>query len=143
MIFLTLCSGIEGFEMSEIFHDAEYSNLVWVTFDGNTWDDYHQLFNDVVEFSSTKPEPIVIAFIPQVDMPKSPPLSHLKWTAGLIKKADNILHMYVIVGAKHIIGQVFTELATKLFFNSSTLTVVKDKQAIYDAYQSLMDKNKQ
>ncbi|MEQ8676782.1 MAG: hypothetical protein RLP44_22620 [Aggregatilineales bacterium] len=128
--------------MSNFFYDTEYSNLIWVTFDGNTWEEYRQLLTDVVQLANES-KPIVIAFTPQVDMPKGPPLSHLKWTAGLVKKEDNILHMYVIIDTKHIIGKVFAEVATKLFFYDTPLTVLKDKQALYDAYRDLMYENDQ
>lgn len=123
--------------MSTITRDTDYPNLVWVSFDGKSWEEFRELFNDVREFARASEAPIVIGFDPAVDMPTGAPLNHLRWTADLVRQEPNILYMYAILQQAHFIGQVFANLGAKLFF-SKAVDLVPDREAVYAAYHKLV-----
>jgi hypothetical protein len=123
--------------MSTISRDADYPDLVWVIFDGKTWDEYYQLFGKVAEFAQASEKPIVIAFHPSVDMPKGAPLAPLKWTADLVKNEPKVLHMYAVVEVRFVIGRAFAQLAAKALFVGAPLTLVNGKDAAYAAFHQL------
>ena len=62
--------------MSSLYQDSTHTDLIWMEFDGKSWDDFNELLSELIELTKTLDTPYCLIFDPSVDMPKGNPLPH-------------------------------------------------------------------
>ena len=127
--------------MQDIKRDEKYPDLVWVTFEGPAWDDFHTLMEAFEKFTEESPTPFHMVFYPIVDMPKGSPLPHIQRMIRFMNNNPKIEHMITILPRKMIIAKMFANIAMKLFPGQQMkASIITDKEKVHEVYEQVVEK---
>lgn len=125
--------------MSSLSLDPERSDLLWMAFDGQSWDDFNALLSDLMNLTKDLPEPYCLIFDPAHDMPKGNPLPHIRRMMRYMENEPKFEHMIAIVPGWMKIAATFARLVLQLF-PGKTLDgngiVVDSREAALGAYSA-------
>lgn len=127
--------------MGAVYFDATHENLVWLEFDGPTWDSYHILLDEFVKLIREHPTPSCMIFVPAVDMPKGSPMPHIQRMMTLMEREPNFEMMIAVVPAWMRVAAMFAKMMMRVFRHKmpEEQTIAKDREealAIYQRYQA-------
>lgn len=130
--------------MSAIYQDTEYQNLLWMDFDGTTWDEFNILLSQLIELSDDIEEPYCLIFNPLNDMPRGNPLPHIKRMTRFMEDEAKFEHMIAIVPKWMKIAAMFAKVTMQLIPLHRTTSndldsVVQSRDealAVYRQYQT-------
>ena len=126
--------------MQGIYHDPEYPDLVWMEFNGPTWNEFHTLFAELETFNATAEVGYFLAFYPTVDMPRGAPLNHIRQLISFLNHEPKVLGMVTVMPRHMIIAKTFADLVGRLFPASTPSSIVMSKEDVYEAYLKLAGK---
>ena len=126
--------------MQVIYRDEKHPDLVWLKFEGPSWDEFHELMNQFETWTRETQAPFYLVFYPTIDMPKGSPLPHIRRLIKFLNAEPKIRYMITILPKNMIIAKGFANLATRLFPGQTMQsTIITDVDEVYAIYRKIVD----
>ena len=126
--------------MAGIYRDATYPDLVWMEFNGPSWEEFHELFAELEAFNSVSDDGYCLAFYPTIDMPRGAPMTHIRRLMSFLNKEKKIVAMITVLPRHMIFAKAFADLATRMFPGATPSSIVNHRDEVHDAYAKLAEK---
>lgn len=125
--------------MNQVYQDAEYNNLIWMEFEGPTWDELHTLLSQLAELSKTRGTSYCLVFSPLVDMPRGNPMPHIKRFMKALEADPNYVSMIAVLPRWMVIASAFTRVAARMFgFSATEATTVTTREEAIEAFRNMV-----
>ncbi|MFW5748277.1 MAG: hypothetical protein ACOCYT_01550 [Chloroflexota bacterium] len=125
--------------MSSLHYDAEYHDLIWMEFDGRTWEEFSLLVSELKVFVADITAPYSLVFYPDKDMPRGNPIPHISNMSRFLEADPRFNFMIAIVPSWMRITSIFANMASKLFrdrFSQNAPVVVTSREQALAVYLS-------
>lgn len=123
--------------MSSLTIDPQADDLIWMAFDGASWDDFHVLLAELKALTNTRTQPYCLVFDPSVDMPKGNPLPHIRSMLRYMESEPKFAYMVAIIPSWMKIAALFARVVLQMFGEVKVLNageVVDSREAALAAY---------
>jgi len=125
--------------MNTIYADSDYTDLIWMEFEGPTWTEYNELLDSLSQIVEVAVEPLCLIFVPAIDMPGGNPLPHIRRLINFLHPDSKLAEMIVVLPAWMSIASMMLRITAKLFHLNMTHVQVAvsldEAKALYKAYQ--------
>lgn len=105
--------------MSLVYIDNAHDDLIWMEFDGPTWDEFHVLVDELAEMTKARTTPYCLIFVPTVDMPKGSPMPHIRRLMNFMDREAKFELMIAVVPKWMRVAAVFTNIVMKMFHKNA------------------------